>query len=410
MLAEYFDNAELQGPPKLTRVEDAPVSPGRSRHRRRLSGRSVARVFRALDGERSDLRVTGDVRVRGRGGGNGVRVFLDEKDLLPPNGRGHGPSPLSAPLLLDAGRTYAVRMEYRQAGTRPNGGNVQLMWVPPPEGLLAEAAAAARGSDVTLAFVGLNPSLEGEEMSVSAAGFAGGDRTTLDLPESQARLLDTLFATGKPVIVVLTSGSAVALNDADKRAAAVLAAWYGGEEIGTAIAETLTGENNPAGRLPVTFYRSVAQLPPFEDYSMNGRTYRYFVGDPLYGFGFGLSYATFRYSKLRIQRLVDGSARVTARVKNTSARDGDEVAQLYVSGGQTPGDPIRTLRGFQRLRLEAGEMREVEFSLAASALPKDEVRMSVGGGQPAGRVARVSGKLRAAPARGTARVASRPKR
>ena len=217
--AEYFDNAELQGSPKLARVEERPFLP---------AVRDTAVANAGVPSQGYSVRWTGILRPPVTGayvfavrGGNGVHVFLDEKDLLPPNGEGRG-QPLSAPLVLDAGRAYAVRMEYRQAGTRPNGGNVRLMWVPPPDGLLAEAAAAAAGSDVTLAFVGLNPSLEGEEMSVSAAGFAGGDRTTLDLPESQARLLDTLFATGKPVIVVLTSGSAVALNDADKHAAAVL--------------------------------------------------------------------------------------------------------------------------------------------------------------------------------------------
>ena len=163
-------------------------------------------------------------------------------------------------------------------------------------------------------------------------GFLGGDRTSLDLPEPQENLVKAVIATGKPVVVVLTSGSAIAANSAAEHAAALLAAWYGGEEAGTAIAETLAGINNPAGRLPVTFYKSVDQLPPFTDYAMKGRTYRYFKGEPLYPFGFGLSYSTFEYSGLAAKRTPKG-AEIRATVKNTSARDGDEVVQLYVGGG-----------------------------------------------------------------------------
>ena len=184
----------------------------------------------------------------------------------------------------------------------PFGGSVQVAWIPPAAPLLAEAVQAVKDADVAVAFVGLNPSLEGEEMRVSIPGFAGGDRTDLNLPASQEALLEAAAATGKPLVVVLTSGSALAANYAAEHAAAVLELWYGGEEAGTAIAETLAGVNNPAGRLPVTFYRSVDQLPPFDNYSMDGRTYRYFKGDALYGFGFGLSYSKFAYSKLKAKR------------------------------------------------------------------------------------------------------------
>ena len=168
--------------------------------------------------------------------------------------------------------------------------------MPPADALLAEATEAVRNADVAIAFVGLNPNLEGEEMRVTVPGFLGGDRTDIKLPEPQERLLEAAVATGKPVVVVLTAGSALAATFAADRAAAVLAAWYGGEEAGTAIAETLAGVNNPSGRLPVTFYKSIEQLPPFEEYSMKGRTYRYFTGDPLWSFGYGLSYSKFAYS------------------------------------------------------------------------------------------------------------------
>jgi beta-glucosidase len=250
---------------------------------------------------------------------------------------------------------------------------------------------AVKAADVAVAFLGLNPNLEGEEMRVNIPGFAGGDRTDLNLPEPQEKLIEAAMGTGKPVVVVLTSGSALAANKVAERAAAVLELWYGGEEAGTAIAETLAGANNPAGRLPVTFYRGVDQLPPFDDYSMNGRTYRYFKGDPLYGFGFGLSYSKFQYSGLKAQRTAKG-AQVSVRVKNDSPREGDEVVQLYVTGDDG-SEAIRQLRGFQRVHLRAGESRDVRFTLAPQDLPKGKATISVGGGQPVGKVPRVEGTL-----------------
>ena len=176
------------------------------------------------------------------------------------------------------------------------------------------------------------------------------------------------------MVVVLTSGSAVALNYPAAHAAAVLQLWYGGEEAGTAIAETLAGLNNPAGRLPVTFYRSIDELPPFDNYSMDGRTYRYFKGEPLYGFGFGLSYSKFQYSSVRAVRAGD-SGQISARIKNNSNRDGDEVVQVYTSGG----DSIRQLGAFARVHLRAGETREVRLTL--TNIPKGKVAVSVGGSQ-----------------------------
>ena len=270
-------------------------------------------------------------------------------------------------------------MEYRQPGA---GGTIRLGWIPPAAAALAEAEALMKDSDVALVFVGLSSELEGEEMrAVKIPGFRGGDRTSLDLPEPQEELVKTAVATGKPVIVVLTSGSAISANYAAEHATALLAAWYGGEEAGTAIAETLAGVSNPAGRLPVTFYRSVDQLPPFTDYAMKNRTYRYFEGEPLFPFGFGLSYSTFEYSGLRAERTPKG-AEIHVTVKNTSARDGDEVVQLYVAGGPGADAPLRSLRGFQRIHLRAGQSREVGFTLGADDLPEPDVPFSVGGGQP----------------------------
>jgi beta-glucosidase len=172
----------------------------------------------------------------------------------------------------------------------------------------------------------------------------------------------------------------------------VLSAWYAGEEAGTAIAETLAGVNNPSGRLPVTFYRNTDQLPSFTDYAMKGRTYRYFTGDVLYPFGYGLSYSTFAYSGLTTKRNATG-AEVRATVKNTSSREGDEVVQLYVGGGAEDGAPIRSLRGFQRIHLGAGQSRQLSFTVAAGDLPKATVEVSVGGGQPVGSGSYVKGAL-----------------
>ena len=180
------------------------------------------------------------------------------------------------------------------------------------------------------------------------------------------------------------------MNYAAEHANALLA--YGGEEAGSAIAETLAGANNPAGHLPVTFYKSMDQLPPFTDYAMKGRTYRYFKGKPLYPFGFGLSYSTFQYSSLSAKRTPKG-AEISATVKNTSARDGDEAAQLYLGGGPGEEAPIRSLRGFRRIHMRAGESRQVSFTLGSDDLPESEPDISVGGGQPVGNTPFVQGAL-----------------
>ena len=246
------------------------------------------------------------------------------------------------------------------------GAGITLAWQPPAEVLRDEAVKAAQQADAVVAFVGLSPDLEGEEMPIQVPGFHGGDRTDIALPEAQQQLLEAVAATGKPLVVVLMSGSALAVNWAQEHAAAVLEAWYPGEEGGTAIAETLTGANNPSGRLPVTFYASLDQLPPFEDYSMQNRTYRYFQGKPLYGFGYGLSYSTFEYSNVKLsspQLNAGDPLTVQVDVRNTSKVAGDEVAELYLEFPATPGAPARALRGFARVHLAPGERNSVSFTL-----------------------------------------------
>jgi len=224
---------------------------------------------------------------------------------------------------------------------------------------------AAQESDVVVAFVGLSPSLEGEEMPVQLEGFKGGDRTAIDLPAAQEDLLKALGATGKPLIVVLQNGSALAVNWAAEHAGAVLEAWYPGEEGGTAIAETLAGDNNPAGRLPLTFYSSLSQLPDFTDYSMKNRTYRYFDGKPLYSFGYGLSYTTFTYTNLKGPGTVDAGdpAKVQITVTNSGSVAGDDVVELYLTQPKRDATPQRELAGFQRIHLAPKQSTQVEFTI-----------------------------------------------
>ena len=258
---------------------------------------------------------------------------------------------------------HSFVLEYSHSGDR-SGGGVTLSWQAPADAQIAEAVAAAKDSDVVVAFTGLSPQLEGEEMPVKIEGFAGGDRTSIDLPAAQQHLLEAVAATGKPVIVVNMSGSAVALRWANEHAAAVVQAWYPGVAGGTALAETLAGQNNPAGRLPITFYADTQDLPEFTNYAMKNRTYRYYTGKPLWGFGYGLSYSSFAYGPVKVQHEVKAGQPVTAtvNVRNTGSLAGDEVVEAYVKTPQKEG-PLHSLAGFQRVRLEPGESRDVTVVL-----------------------------------------------
>jgi beta-glucosidase len=265
---------------------------------------------------------------------------------------------------------HEFRVEYKHHAEL-FGAGLRLNWMPPAQPLRDEAVKIAQSADVILAFVGLSPELEGEEMPVHVHGFAGGDRTDLNLPAVQEDLLKALQATGKPIVVVLMNGSAVAANWAQQNAKAVIEAWYPGEAGGTAIAETLDGKNNPGGRLPVTFYASNDQLPSFEEYSMKNRTYRYFTGQPLYGFGYGLSYTHFTYSDLKLSSSTVNAGdtlTVEADVRNTGLLAGDEVAELYLTAPKTDVSAIHELKGFERIHLAAGESKHVSFALSPRQL------------------------------------------
>jgi beta-glucosidase len=305
-----------------------------------------------------------------------VAIYLDGKQLnpdapptpttnkLPPSGRNYGAIQHFALPFADT-RPHDLRIEYVQTARIPGAG-LAFEWSPRHELLQEQAVAAAGKADAVVAFVGLTPRLEGEEMKVDAKGFSGGDRTDINLPDVQQQMLEAVAKTGKPIVVVLLNGSALAVNWAQQNARALLEAWYPGQAGGQAIAETLSGENNPAGRMPVTFYTGVEQLPAFDDYSMADRTYRYFKGKPLYAFGDGLSYTSFAYSNLKLStRTLKAGDPLTleADVKNTGSLAGDEVAELYLIPPQSPLSPRQALTGFQRLHLNPGETRHLTFTL-----------------------------------------------
>jgi beta-glucosidase len=289
---------------------------------------------------------------------------------------------------------HEIRIEYSHSGDRAGGG-LTLKWQAPAQAQLDEAVARAKEADVVVAFVGLSPQLEGEEMPIKIDGFNDGDRTSLDLPAPQQKLLEALAATGKPLIVVLQSGSAINLKWANEHAAAILQAWYPGVGGGVAIAHTLSGLNNPSGRLPITFYAGLDNLPPFADYSMKGRTYRYFNGKPLWGFGYGLSYTTFKYGpvKLSADNIKAGDPiTATVTVTNSGTVPGDEVVEAYLKTPQ-PGGPIHSLVGFQRVNIADGQSRDVTISIDPRSLSsvdeqgnrsilEGKYELTIGGAQP----------------------------
>ena len=333
------------------------------------------------------------------------RLAVDGKQVATAFGGGtRGLSSGVGRVHLEKGHKVALEISY---GTRNSKPHAELIWARYNGAPSPEAIAAAKNADAVIAVVGITSQLEGEEMPVSEPGFLGGDRTSIDLPQPEEELVEAVAATGKPLAVVLLNGSALAVNWINEHANAVLDAWYPGEEGGAAVAETLSGKNNPAGRLPVTFYTGVNQLPNFEDYGMANRTYRYFNDKPLYPFGYGLSYTTFKYSDLNVpvQAVPAGqpvSADVT--VTNTGKVAGDEVVQAYLKFPAVKGAPLVALRGFQRVHLEPGASQKVHFDLKDRDLgivtedgnpiiAQGDYTISIGGGQPDTAAPAVTGKF-----------------
>jgi beta-glucosidase len=387
--AEYFSNMTLEGPPVIGRV-DASVdfNWGDSGASPQLLNKYSVRWTGVLAPPES-----GDYLV-GFTGEDGFRVWLDDA-LIVEDWTLHRPANTATKQIhLEKGRTYSLKIEYFQ---NIRISEARLIWSL-PGGEDAKALEAARNADLVIAVMGLSPRIEGEEMKVNAEGFASGDRTRIDLPAPQELLLERVASGGKPTILILTNGSALAVNWANTNSniPAILEAWYPGGQGGTAVAEALAGDFSPAGRLPVTFYKSVDQLPAFEDYSMAKRTYRYFDGEPLYPFGFGLSYTSFAYDQPKVDHTsvsAKDSVTLSVDVKNTGAAAGDEVVQLYLTHPGISGAPLRSLAGFTRVHLDSGEKRTVKFVLRDRDLSivdasgkhrivPGKVEAWIGGGQP----------------------------
>jgi beta-glucosidase len=386
--AEYFANPDLEGEPFATRTDggvdfhwwgDSPMAgltPG---------GFSVRWTGTLLP------PASGRYALGGKGLGR-FQVFVKDS-LVAEFSSEHEINTRWTDFELEAGVAQDIRVEFRP---RREDAAVQLVWAQPQSNLRADALRAAESADAVVMVMGLSPRLEGEEMRVEVPGFEGGDRVDIGLPAPQRELIEAVVATGKPVVLVLLNGSALALPWAAEHVPAIVEAWYPGQAAGTAIADVLFGDYNPAGRLPLTFYRSVDQLPPFDDYDMEGRTYRYFGGDPLFPFGHGLSYTTFEYDGLDLPASVQAGedVRVSVEVENTGRVAGEEVVQLYITDLEASAPvPIRSLQGVERIFLRPGERRTVSFTLTPRQLSLIDVEwervvepglfeVSVGGKQP----------------------------
>ena len=389
---EYYSNLELKGSPVMSRT-DATVDFGwgdTGINQDLPNNYSVRWTGVLVPPETGDLVV-------GFLGQDGWRLWLDGQ-LVGEDWNVHHPATiLTKTMALEKDHAYAVKIEYYQT---IRSAEARLVWSM-PGGQTREAVDAATKSDLVVMVLGLSQRIEGEEMKVNAEGFASGDRTILDLPVPQQQLLEKVHAAGKPLVLVLINGSAMSINWADEHLPAIIEAWYPGEEGGNAVAQAIAGDFSPAGRLPVTFYKSVDQLPPFSDYSMAKRTYRYFDGEPLYPFGYGLSYTSFAYRNANVSRAKVSPkdfVTVSVEVTNTGAVAGDEVVQLYITHAGTSGTPLRALRGFERVHLDRGQSKTVTFALrdrdlsivdasGRTRIVSGTVNVWIGGGQPARRAA-----------------------
>ncbi|HYL85055.1 MAG TPA: glycoside hydrolase family 3 C-terminal domain-containing protein [Candidatus Angelobacter sp.] len=384
---EYFANMTLEGSPVMSRTDamvdfawgDTGIS------QQLLKNYSVRWTGVLVAPEPGDYLV-------GFTGQDGYRLWLDGNLLVEDWNIHHPASTETQKVHLEKDHPYALKIEYFQ---NMRSSEARLIWsLPDEEG--RKAVEAARNADLAIVVMGLSARIEGEEMKVNAEGFSGGDRTSIDLPAPQEQLLERIHASGKPTVLVLMNGSALAVNWADANLPAILEAWYPGGQGGTAVAEALAGDFSPGGRLPITFYRGVEQLPAFEDYAMAKRTYRYFDGQPLYPFGFGLSYTSFAYGKARVDHKkisAKDAVSISVEVTNTGAVAGDEVVQLYLTHPGVAGAPLRALQGFERLHLEHGEKKTVKFTLRDRDLSivdesgkhrivPGKVEAWIGGGQP----------------------------
>ncbi|MEO8360295.1 MAG: glycoside hydrolase family 3 C-terminal domain-containing protein [Vicinamibacteria bacterium] len=373
LLGEYFKGRDFNSPPIYTRVDPTVLF----RWDRRspttdAEARGEVSAEKAMPVDNFSVRWSGVLVPPSSGrykislaGDDGFRLDIDGKRVIDQWTTTTGTRIEAVSLDLVGGQAYPIKLEYFED---VRDSEIRLGWEKDTgKTPFEESIEIAKKSDVVVFVGGLTADVEGEEMRVSYPGFAGGDRTDISLPAPQDKLLRALQATGKPVVLVLTAGSALGIEWATKTLPAVVLAWYPGQQGGNAVADILFGDANPSGRLPVTFYKSVEQLPAFDDYGMQGRTYRYFKGEPLFPFGFGLSYTKFEYSNVSVDRREASKRdviRVSADLRNSGTRSGSEVSQLYVRPtGLSPDSPLRELRGFSRTFLKAGESKRISFEL-----------------------------------------------
>jgi beta-glucosidase len=411
LVARYFNAAKVQPPapagmPEFLTplaVEDKPAA---TRIEPDVAGRSldlaqVTDYHKVVWSGFIVPPVSGHYRI-GLSGMNGTMTF-EGKPWVTLGPDSYGAPPKMQTVDLVAGHRYAIEV----TGQSRKMGGIDLVWKRVSTDPASELAQAAAKADVLVAVVGLTSDMEAEESSSQIPGFKGGDKTTLDLPADQLAMLEQARLTGKPLVVVAMNGSPVNLAWPKEHAAAILEAWYPGQSGGDAVANVLLGKTNPSGRLPLTFYRDLAELPAFDDYRMAGRTYRYFGGKPVYPFGYGLSYTSFAYTPLivSISTQPDGpQLTVQTTLRNTGKRAGAEVAQLYLSFPDVAGTPRLALRGYQRVELQPDESRKLTFTLdprdlsAVTLEGKRQVlaghyRVSVGSGQPDTGVATRGGEF-----------------
>ncbi|WP_372746411.1 glycoside hydrolase family 3 C-terminal domain-containing protein [Lutibacter sp.] len=387
--AEYFSNLTCEGTPKHTQIDKKVDF---------IWGTSSP--FNDINYDHFSVRWTGYISVQKTGkyalGGeafSGMKLYLND-ELLVQREDVHHPKKEYEYVTLEANKSYKIKLEYKQNNTEY--AIMRFLWEAPTSLLEQEAINLAQESDLIVLCMGLSPLLEGEEMKVKVDGFSGGDRLDVNLPKTQTDLMKKLKKLGKPMVLVLLNGSAVAINWENENIPAIIEAWYPGQAGGTAIADVIFGDYNPAGRLPLTFYKDINDIPPFSDYNMKGKTYRYFKGDALYPFGHGLSFTSFKYSNLNIPNSIEttNNLMVSVDVQNTGNFDGEEVVQLYLTKLTDDGlNPSKTLLGFDRIYLKIGETKTVNFSVTPKQLAivnenyeqiviEQEISIAVGGEQP----------------------------
>ncbi len=364
--AEFYDNSNLEGTPVYEQSENfidfewggaAPID-------LLTPGNFSIRYSGILKPD-----FTGEVSLKVLESGGVYKLIIEDQEFISGSNSKETYKP-SKVIHVKKNKEYPFKLEYKC--TNPWMASIQLLWNLEHHQGKSYMMQKVKESDVVIYVGGITARLEGEEMPVQIEGFEKGDRTNLKLPKVQHELLKELHKLGKPVVFVLTSGSAMAINWEQENLPAILGIWYPGQAGGEAVADILFGDYNPSGKLPITFYKSVKDLPPFEDYHMKGRTYRYFNGDVLYPFGYGLSFTNFSYSKPKLGKLLMDKKEtntVEVTVANVGNFDGETVVQLYINDMEASvTTPIKSLKRFKKIFLKKGTSQKVEFNISASDL------------------------------------------